>query len=160
MRPFVFLLAWLAAWPASAAALSPEGIARDIKAHGAKAVVDRLWNSEDYDRVMDKIDTGDARWVALAPLLAPGTDAGTAEELPIALAFALPRNPHAVLTVLAGREGSFFVDVCTAPFIEDTVKDIPAYIKRARKAVAEVSDPALARIKAECLEKLRTATMP
>jgi hypothetical protein len=160
MRKFVFALACLVSLPASAAALSPEGIALQIKEHGAKAAVARLWNNDDYDQVMDKLKTGDDRWIALAPLLAPGTDADAGEDLLVALAFALPRNPRAVLTVLAGKQGSFFVDVCTVPFDEGTVKDISVYIKRARKAVAEVSDPALARTKAECLEQLRTATMP
>jgi hypothetical protein len=156
----IAVAALLAASTASAAVLTPDDIARDIQKHGAKAVVDRLWNNNDWERVMDHVDTGDARWIALVPRLAPGTDAGTAEELPIALAFALPRNPEAVLSVIGGKKGLRIADVCSAPFIEDTVPNIPAYIKRAEAAVSRVSDPALARTKTECLEQLKTATMP
>src|SRR5271155_932831 len=130
------IFALLAASPALAAPLSPDAIARDIATHGASAVVARLLANGDYDRVMDRIDTGEARWVALAPKLAPGADAGAAEELPIALAFALPKNPRAVLAVLGGANGFPVEDVCSAPFIEGTIKDIPAYVKRAAKAVA------------------------
>ena len=160
MKRAVFALAWLIVSPASAAALSPDGIALEIKAHGAKAVVARLWKSGDWDRVMDKVDAGDGRWIALVPLLAPGADAGTAEELPIALAFALPHNPRAVLTVLAGKDGFRAEDVCSAPFIEDTVRDIPGYLRSAKAAVARVSDPALGRARADCLAQLRTAAAP
>ena len=141
---------------ASAALLSPEAIDRDIEQHGARAVVHRLLANGDYERVMDRIDTGDARYVALALKLAPGADAGAAEELPIALAFALPRNPRAVLAVL-GPNGFPVEDVCSAPFIEDTVKDIPGYIRRAERAVSAVDDPKLAKTRDACLTQLSQA---
>jgi hypothetical protein len=143
--------------PAVAAPLSPDAISRDIAAHGASAVVARLLANGDYDRVMDRIDTGEARWVALAPKLAPGADAGAAEELPISLAFALPKNPRAVLALLSGPNGFPVEDVCSAPFIEGTIRDIPAYVKRAEKAVGEVSDPHLAKVRDACLAQLRKA---
>ncbi len=93
--------------------------------------------------------------MALAPKLAPGADAGAAEELPIALAFALPKNPRAVLAVLGG--GFPVEDVCSAPFIEGTVKDIPAYVKEAKAAVARVTDAKLAKVRDACLAELRKA---
>ena len=94
---------------------------------------------------------GDARAEA-----SPGADGGAAEALPIALAFALPRNPSAVLTVLAA--GSFDVaDVCGAPFIEDTVSDLPAYKRRAITAVSKVESAPLAATKAACLKALKAA---
>jgi len=149
-----------AALPAFAGALSPDAVARDIDAHGARAVVARLFASGDYDRIMDKIDTGDARWIALVPKLSPGADAGLAEELPIALAFALPNNPRAVLSVLAGKDGFTVEDVCSAPFIEGTVKSIPAYVKHAKAALAHVDDPALAKLKMACMAQLEKALIP
>ena len=157
MRKILTIVFALATSSALAAPLSPDAIARDIAAHGASAVVTRLLANGDYDRVMDRIDTGEARWVALAPKLAPGADAGAAEELPISLAFALPKNPRAVLEVLSGPNGFPVEDVCSAPFIEGTIKDIPAYVKRAEKAVAEVSDPHLAKVRDACLAQLRKA---
>ena len=156
MRWIIFALALLTANDALAAvALTPEGIARDIEANGAKAVVDRLWNSGDYDRLLDHIDKGTSAWVALAPKLAAGTDAGSSEELSIALAYALPRNPEAVLAVLDPKNAALEPDmVCSAPFIEDTVKDIPRYIKRTKAAVSRVKAPSLQENKAACLAVL------
>ena len=157
MRILVAAVAMLAASTAIAAPLLPEAIARDIRLHGAKAVVDRLWNNGDWERVMDRVDAGDARWIALVPQLAPGTDAGTAEELPIALAFALPNKPRAVLALLGGKDGFAIEDVCGAPFIGDTVKDIPGYVRKAADAVARVRDPGLVSIRGLCLAELRKA---
>lgn len=100
---------------------------------------------------------GDARWIALAPRLAPGTDAGTSEGLGIALAHALPRNPRAVLAVLGVAGGPVSVSagrVCGVPFIEDTVKDLTAYRRRAARAVRGVTDPSLVRARAACLSVL------
>ena len=156
MRWIIFALALAAGTDAFAAtALSPERIARDIEADGAKAVVDRLWNSGDYDRLLNHIDKGTPAWVALAPKLAAGTDAGASEELTIALAYALPRNPQAVLSVLDAK--SYVLEperVCSAPFIEDAVKDIPRYGKRAKAAVSRVTAPPLQDNKAACLAAL------
>ena len=140
-----------------AAPLSPAAIARDIAKHGAREVVSRLWSNGDYDRVMNRIDRGDAQWIALSPKLAPGTDAGTAEELPIALAFALPKNPRAVLSVLGPPDGLPIGDVCSAPFIDGTVKDVAAYVKRSERAVAGVLDPRLAKTRDACLAQLHKA---
>ena len=143
---------------AAGSPLTPAGIAAEIDAHGADAVVALLSKTNDYDRVLGHIDTGDVAWVALAPKLAPGTDAGTAEALPIALAFALPRNAPAVLAVL--DPGSSILgpeSVCGVPFIEGTVKDIPGYVRRAKAAVAKVSDPKLQASKTACLAALSQA---
>jgi hypothetical protein len=46
-------------------------------------------------------------------------------------------------------------DVCSAPFIEDTVKDIPSYIRQAIAAVGRVRDPNLRNMKAACLSVLK-----
>jgi hypothetical protein len=158
IRPGLAIVAALSLGGAATAAspLSPDRIAAEIQAQGAEAVVQRLFKHGDYDRVLAKIDTGAASWVALAPKLAPGTDAGTAEALPIALAFALPKNPAAVLAVLDPQNEILAPDsVCGVPFIEDTVKDIPGYIKRARAMVSKVADPGLQAMKAACLAALK-----
>jgi hypothetical protein len=118
-------------------------------------VVDRLWKSGDYSRVLDHIDTGASAWVALAPKLAPGTDAGSAEGLAIALAYALPKNPRAVLSVLDPDSKVIApANVCSAPFIEDAVNDIPGYVRRAKAAVSRVTALRLREIRTGCLAEL------
>ena len=71
------------------------------------------------------------------------------------MAYALPRNPQAVLSVLDAK--SYVLEperVCSAPFIEDAVKDIPRYVKRAKAAVSRVTAPPLQDNKAACLAAL------
>ena len=104
--------------------------------------------------------TGDARWIALAPKLAPGSDAGSAEDLGISLAFSLPRNPRAVLAALDPADGHVLGAgrVCGMPFIEDTVKDRPAYKRHAIHAVKTVTDPRLSKVRLACLRELERAS--
>ena len=135
------------------------GIEASIQ-HGAQATIAALAKADQWDTVADHMGSGDARWIALAPRLAPGSDAGSAEDLGISLAFSLPRNPRAVLTALDPVDGHILgADrVCGMPFIEDTVKNRPAYKRQAIRAVRRVSDPSLARIKADCLVNLTKAS--
>jgi hypothetical protein len=158
MKWAVVVLVVVVSTPALAAPqLTPQAIAADIAAHGADVVVAKLAKNGDYDRVLGHIDKGEAEWVALAPKLAPGTDAGWAEALSISLAFALPKNPKAVLALLAGKDAFAADDICSAPFIEGTIKDVPGYIRRAKAAVAKLSDPSLQSAKAACLAALAKA---
>jgi hypothetical protein len=135
---------------------SVQAIEASIARHGVHATVNALWDENRWDYVLDRIDGGQADWVELAGKLAPGTDAGAAEGLRIAFAFALPRNAPAVLAVV--QTGAVdLADVCGVPFIEDTVRDLPAYERRAVAAVKRVRDPKLAATRAACLHALRAA---
>jgi hypothetical protein len=127
-------------------------IARD----GATATVGALFDQGRWDEVSGRIAAGEPGWVALAGKLAPGTDAGTAEDLVISLAFALPRDAPAVLAVLQAG-ASDVSEVCGAPFIEGTMRDVSVYAHRAAGAVGRVADPSLAATKAACLDALATA---
>ena len=143
--------------PRFAAQPTPAEIATSLSQYGAHATVAALFEQRRWDFVSDRIGAGEAPYVALAVKLAPGADAGTAEDLPIALAFALPRNAPAVLAAVDA--GGFDVtEVCGLPFIENTVEDRPAYQRLALAAVARVVDPKLAAPKAACLAALRDAS--
>jgi hypothetical protein len=164
MMGAVFGAAMLALAPASALAAGPvfashpttAQIDAAITRYGAHDTVNALFDQNRWDYVADEIGKGTSAWVALAVRLAPGADAGTAEELPISLGFALPINPGAVL--LAIKSGAFDVgDVCDAPFIDGTIPSVPAYIRKATAAVRKVSDPSLAATKAACLATLAKA---
>ena len=138
---------------------TPASITASIHRHGAKATIAALAKADQWDRVADKMGEGDARWIALAPRLAPGSDAGSAEDLGISLAFSLPKNPLAVLAAIDPANGHILGvhRVCGMPFIEDTVKDRPGYRRRALAAVSATSAPMLARVRASCLRELRRA---
>jgi hypothetical protein len=146
----------LAAGPVFARRPTTQQIDTAITRYGAHDTVNALFDQDRWDYVADEIGKGSSAWVGLAVRLAPGADAGTAEELPISLAFALPINPSAVL--MAVKSGAFDVgDVCGAPFIEGTVASVPAYIHKATVAVSRVTDPALAATKTSCLATLAKA---
>jgi hypothetical protein len=107
------------------------------------------------DRLFERIGTGRADWVALAPKLADGADGADAEGLGIALAYALPRNPAAALKVVDPVEGDSHIlaisRVCGIPFIDDAPKN---YKAKALHAVSVVTT-ANPQIKARCLDALR-----
>ena len=140
--------------------LTPGRIAASIRQRGPEATIAALAKADQWDQVADRIGSGDGRWIALAPQLAPGSDAGSAEDLGISLAYALPKNPRAVLAVLDPANGHVIgADrVCSIPFIEDTVRDRPAYRRRALRAVGGVTDPALGRARAACVAELKEAS--
>nr|WKF60737.1 hypothetical protein HUO10_005259 [Paraburkholderia busanensis] len=140
---------------ANAAQPGASVLAKQLDDKGAKATVSGMSESE-WDNVLTRIDAGNAAWIALAPKLAEGTDGGYSEDLGIGLAFALPKNPKAVLKAIDPNNGPVLGvgRVCSAPFIEDTVKDIPAYIKRAKAALHGVHDPALQNVRDACLAEL------
>lgn len=122
---------------------------------GAKAFLDSL-SEDQLDELYGRIESGASEWIALAPRIAQGADAANAEGLTIELAFALPKNAKAVLSVITLHDDVVLgADrVCGMPFIEDTVKDPPAYRRKAVKAVRAVSDPGLQTIKQACLSAL------
>jgi hypothetical protein len=141
--------------PRFAAQPTPAEIATSLSQYGAHATVAALFEQRRWDFVSDRIGAGETPYVALAAKLASGADAGTAEDLPIALAFALPHNAPAVLAVLASPGGGFDVaEVCDAPFIENTVSDIPGWRRQAAVAVRRVADPRLGAVKTACLAAL------
>jgi hypothetical protein len=158
MRLSIACVIALSASAATTAAVvpTPERIAATVRAHGAHRAVDRLSDSQ-WDAIIDRMERGEAAWIALAPQLAPGSDAGRSEELGIALAFALPRNPHAVLAALDPHDGIVLGArrVCGRPFIEDS--EPRGYVSRAEWAVAQVIDSRFARAKAACLDALAAA---
>lgn len=141
-------------------------VAAEIRAHGARAVVSRLIaapakpGESAWDRLTQEIWLGRAEYIALAPKLAEGTDAGTSEDLGISLAHALPLAPASVLRAMDLKVDAVLglKRVCGVPFIEDTVEDLPGYVRAAKQALGKVSDAALLQAKAACLVELRAAS--
>ncbi len=157
----VMVTAFLAAVSPSVAAPAPNPAAvRDsIRREGAKATIADLAKADQWGAVSDRMDSGSADWITLAPLLEPGSDAGSAEDLGISLAFSLPKNPRAVLAALDPANGHVIgADrVCGLPFVEDTVPDLPTYRLKAIRAVQEVKDTKLASARTACLAALAAA---
>lgn len=142
---------------ASAAAgptITPQIVRRSIQDHGARRTINDLQKKGRWETVTDAMDAGKPAWIALAPLLASGSDAGSAEDLGLSLAFALPTSPQAVLAALDMRNGHILnADrVCGRPFIEDT--EPRNYRIRSVAALARVHAPSLLARKQACLKAL------
>jgi hypothetical protein len=157
MKPHTLAILAAAVMVAAAAAPSPAAIQAAIAQRGAKAVVADLRQQGEWQAVSHNIATGSPAWLALAPQLAPGVDAGPSEELGIDLATALPKNPTGVLQVAVEHNytdgGPIGIGrVCSAPFIEPTGQQ--GYLTRAIRAVGQVTDPAVTSKKLTCLATL------
>ncbi|QCP54382.1 hypothetical protein FAZ95_36190 [Trinickia violacea] len=151
------LALFVLASPAFAATLTPAQIERDIRVHGARVTVQSLDREGKFNAVLDRIASGKAAWVRLAPGLAQGTDAGDSTGLTVALARALPKNPTAVLAAL--DEGPVIgpAAVCGVPFIEPSPQEVHEYLGRAIPAVTHVEPSDRLAHRSACLEALHHA---
>ena len=85
--------------------LSARGLARQIHEDGAEATVRTLDTHRAWPRLRRAVAAGWDGWIELVPDLIAHTDDATARQLRTALRQALPRNPHAVLSVLDPGNG-------------------------------------------------------
>ncbi len=135
--------------------LSPNLILNEIKIKGAGKVINDLWSDEEKEKnsiiyfVARKIETGDPKWLEVARVLRPASDAGSGEDLLIMVARALPNAPALVLKMIGD---SFPLrDICTLPFIEGEVEIEKDYLNRTEKALISVQKPELQKVRWECL---------
>jgi len=76
-------------------------VRRMIKEMGARKTIDKLYDDEAiWIRIKEEIATGKKEWVEVATLLYPGSDAGSAEMIDIALGEALKNAPELVLGII------------------------------------------------------------
>lgn len=84
--------------------ITSEQLKHRINTIGAKSVISELFKGDEsqWNFVLGKIGSGENNWlaVAVAVLLAPGSDAASAETLKVAVANAIPRNPAGTLAIL------------------------------------------------------------
>ena len=138
--------------------LTTDWVLREIAEHGPRHAVRVMWDQERYDEFLGNISAGKQEWIALAPELAAGTDAGASEGFGISLADALPKSPKAVLGVLDPSKWTISsARVCSIPFIEPEKAFYESYARAALVAVEAVSDAGLARQKELCRAELQKA---
>ena len=155
----VALVLFLATVYASAGALPRRAgqVEAEIAKTGAKAFLAGL-DEDELDDLYRRIGSGSPEWVALSPMLAAGADGANAEGLTIALAFALPKNPEDVLAVASVDKGMLSIkEICSIPFIEDTVVNRAAYRKAALHKVTAVTKSSLQSVKSSCEATLKAS---
>ncbi|MGV8954923.1 MAG: hypothetical protein ACOH2M_27745 [Cypionkella sp.] len=160
------MLVTLCAAPAPALAdgpLTADALRAMIADRGATTVVQSLDNGDDENNpwfgVLDHIEAGEPDWIELVPLLAPGTDAGTAESLVITLSRGLKTNPAAILRIVVDEDLHNIADLCQDNDIEVSDAEVAAFTDNAIAAVTAITDPALAEARSACLAQL-SATRP
>ena len=102
-----------------------------------------------FERVCHMIETADPKWLEVARLLKPASDAGLALSLNYSVARALPRAPERVLALIG--HGFTVEDVCTSPFIEPEPGVAENYQRRTVAALRGVRAPGLSSVVSECL---------
>jgi len=131
---------------------APDTILSAIQDRGARNIVAEMNRGKGrvWDKVLDKIETGDRKWLEVAASLREGTDAGTSEGLSIAVAHALLHAPE---RVLAMTPGLFQLDdICTMPDIEPPLPLYRSYILKAKTALAGVHQAELREVRDRCVE--------
>jgi hypothetical protein len=136
--------------------VNPEAILKDINENGAKATVQKLTGGKhpQWNSVLRKIESGDARWLAVTRQLAAGTDAGTSEDLQVILARALPKNPAGVLGLADSQTFLAIDDLCGAPFIEPEPAYLHRYLAKAQAAVKKLNDASVEEQRKKCLARI------
>jgi hypothetical protein len=148
--------------PIETATPSPSALRAEIAAHGARAVVGRLWKApvetpgRAWLSVEEQVALGSDEWLGVAEALAPGTDAGTSHGLNIALHHALAKNPERVLTILA-RLPERTELVCSDGDDEQAAEPAARELRAALAAVGRVGAPELRAQRDQCLQALRGA---
>ncbi|MGK3142184.1 hypothetical protein [Pantoea sp. C2G6] len=125
----------------AAAHPTAQQLTEQIKAKGAQTVISGLYanDEQEWEYVTAKIGKGDQRWLNVAALLAPGSDADSAETLSEAIGFALPRNPAGVLSIITERYNPLSLkEVCGLPFYSMTEPQLNQYVVDAIRALYKV----------------------
>jgi hypothetical protein len=93
--PGALLAVWLAIGCATTTNTVPRSLLAEVRARGARAVVEELWeDGGGWSEFTQGVASGAAEWLEVAVALAPGTDAGATSELLVALFLALEPAPE------------------------------------------------------------------
>lgn len=143
-------------WGGTGAPVTPAEVTAMLKRQTPQQTVNALYgNGENsrWDSVASGIAKGDPAWLALAPQIARGTDAGTSDDFGMAVQDALTTNPTGTLRLLTQIDMG--TGACGENGFEVPAEQARIYHETAIAAVETVTDPALQQIKSQCLADLR-----
>ncbi|GAA3586073.1 hypothetical protein GCM10023078_12320 [Gibbsiella greigii] len=116
-------------------------LTEQIKLKGAQAVISGLYadNEKEWQYVTGEIGKGGRDWIKIAALLAPGSDADSAETLSEAVGTAIPHNPSGVLSIITEQYTPLSLGVvCGLPFYSLTELQFNQYVVDAIRALYKV----------------------
>jgi hypothetical protein len=162
IRVFVVLLMMLAPCGLlGAEQFTPNSVRAVLEKSPAPDKVIKQFNKDgNLDTILNNISKGDKSWIELTPLIQKGTDAGSSEDLIISLAYALPRNPSAVLSILAQEDPNTnmpiqIYPVCSAPFIEPEPHTLTNYLLETIAAIEREKGKVDEKTRVRCLAELK-----
>lgn len=119
MKQITYILILLLTSGCTFSSNSSEQTIRKLESEG-KPYFEHLVATKQYESLLDKIENGDEALIRGSSILTQWTDASTSLSLRYALSRAITRNPDAVIRLIP----EFFTisDLCTIPYIEDTVE--------------------------------------
>lgn len=118
----------------AATPLSPDDVLRLVETQGPREAVSVIWRSpEDAQRFLAGVAAAEARWIEAAQALAPGTDAGAAEELNDAIALALLAKPDALLPWLRTYWWGGSTAICVFGYDNELPGGVDRYIARLKR---------------------------
>ena len=113
----LFLLA-ASASASGATSITPNTISQQISTLGAKAALQAIYdNKTTWAQLLAGIASGTKDWLLIADQLRRVSDAGTSEQLGLAVGEALERRPENVLSLGIAEFG--VETVCGAPDVDD-----------------------------------------
>jgi len=132
---------------------SPDRVIHDVKARGARQVVNEIWASEEKTKIfLGGVSRADPAWVEAAQAVKPGTDAGASEELNDAIALALLKAPYAILPWLTKIWWNSEKEICVFGYDSELPGGVPQYVVRLEQALFKPSPEALRPLRLACLK--------
>ncbi|HBW9454923.1 TPA: hypothetical protein MFS34_25430 [Klebsiella pneumoniae] len=131
----LFLSAYAAAHPTA------QQLTEQVRHKGAQAVISGLYanDEKEWQYITGEIGKGGDDWLKVATLLAPGSDADSAETLSEAVGMAIPHNPSGVLSIITERYTPLSIgEVCGLPFYSMTEPQLNQYIVDSIRALYKV----------------------
>ncbi len=119
---------------------------------GKEIYLNAIIENGTFDYLLYLMEYGNAEAIEFAPTLKKYTDAAVTEELMIAVARGLPKNPSAVLAIIGD---DFPIDtVCTVPFIEAPKDIVEIHIEQSKVALkaSSYTEQKLETVRIECLK--------
>jgi hypothetical protein len=135
--------------------LTPEQIEAQVQREGGRATIDALARNEAvWGEILSDIESGQSKWLHVALLLKPFSDAGFSEDLNYSVALALSKAPRRVLALIG--HGFKLEEVCTSPFNEPEPGIAESYEQKALKVLAMVREPSLKELAAQCAQLVKS----
>ncbi|MBN4080216.1 hypothetical protein JYT31_00990 [Beggiatoa alba] len=125
-----------------------EEIVARLKSEGESYFL-QLVSTREYEKLLDRIEGGDAMLIRSTYLLAPWVDASTSLSLKYSLSRALTKKPNAVM----GLVPKYFsaTDICTIPYIEESINVELSHINASIKALEKISDKNITNSSVKCI---------